>query len=145
MVGDLHIRIAKLAFHAKESPIRTRDEVFNLVSSRSRSPAEGIVWLSGHPLIQDSLKRYRSTSKVHLRRGRTTTFGRNSCWTWWPPRRSSGPCKQGLPYMFLLADGPSSCAGPCSMLRLFCQLFANQSHMPPTALQIIPITWPFAV
>ena len=24
---------AKLAFHAKESPIRTRDEVFNLVSS----------------------------------------------------------------------------------------------------------------
>ena len=31
--GDLHIRIAKLAFHAKESPIWTRDEVFNLVSS----------------------------------------------------------------------------------------------------------------
>ena len=31
--GDLHVRIAKLAFHAKESPIRTRDEVFNLVSS----------------------------------------------------------------------------------------------------------------
>ena len=31
--GDLHIRIAKLAFHAKESPIRTRDEVINLVSS----------------------------------------------------------------------------------------------------------------
>ena len=26
-----------------------------------------------------------------------------------------------------------------------CQLFANQSHMPPTALQTIPITWPFAV
>ena len=40
MVGDLHIRIAKLAFHAKESPIRTRDEVFNLVSSLSMSPAE---------------------------------------------------------------------------------------------------------
>ena len=33
MVGDLHIRIAKLAFHVKESPFRTRDEVFNLVSS----------------------------------------------------------------------------------------------------------------
>ena len=33
MVGDLYIRIAKLAFHAKESPFRTRDEVFNLVSS----------------------------------------------------------------------------------------------------------------
>ena len=31
--GDLHIRIAKLAFHAKESPVRTQDEVFNLVSS----------------------------------------------------------------------------------------------------------------
>ena len=31
--GDLHICIAKLAFHAKESPIRTWDEVFNLVSS----------------------------------------------------------------------------------------------------------------
>ena len=31
--GDLHIRITKLAFYAKESPIRTRDEVFNLVSS----------------------------------------------------------------------------------------------------------------
>ena len=40
MVGDLHIRIAKLAFHAKESPIRTRDEVFNLVSSLSWSPAD---------------------------------------------------------------------------------------------------------
>ena len=26
-----------------------------------------------------------------------------------------------------------------------CQLFANQSHMPPTALQTIPLTWPFAV
>ncbi len=26
-----------------------------------------------------------------------------------------------------------------------CQLFANQSHMPPTTLQTIPITWPFAV
>ena len=31
--GNVHIRIAKLAFHAKESPIRTRDEVFYLVSS----------------------------------------------------------------------------------------------------------------
>ena len=30
---EIHIRIAKLAFHAKESPIRTRDEVFCLVSS----------------------------------------------------------------------------------------------------------------
>ena len=31
--GNLHTRIAKLAFHAKESPTRTRDEVFNIVSS----------------------------------------------------------------------------------------------------------------
>ena len=30
---EIDIRIAKLAFHAKESPIRTRDEVFYLVSS----------------------------------------------------------------------------------------------------------------
>ena len=37
-VGDLHIRIAKLAFHAKESSTRTRDEVFSLVSSRFNSP-----------------------------------------------------------------------------------------------------------
>src|SRR3954464_4231845 len=39
--GHLHIHIAKLAFHAKESPIRTRNEVFNLVSSESNSPAKG--------------------------------------------------------------------------------------------------------
>ncbi len=26
-----------------------------------------------------------------------------------------------------------------------CQLFANQSHMPSTALKTIPITWPFAI
>ena len=31
--GDLHIRVTKLAFHAEESPIRTRDGVFDLVSS----------------------------------------------------------------------------------------------------------------
>ena len=31
--GDLHIRIAKLAFHTKESSIWTRDAFFNLVSS----------------------------------------------------------------------------------------------------------------
>ena len=33
-----NIRIAKLAFHAKESPIQTRDGVSSLVSSRSNSP-----------------------------------------------------------------------------------------------------------
>ena len=38
--GDLHIRIAKLAFHAKESPIRTQDGVLSLVSSCSNSPDE---------------------------------------------------------------------------------------------------------
>ena len=37
MVGDLNIRIAKLSFHAKESPFRTRDGVLSLVSSRSNS------------------------------------------------------------------------------------------------------------
>ena len=30
---EIYIRIAKLAFHAKESSIRTWDEVFYLVSS----------------------------------------------------------------------------------------------------------------
>ena len=30
---NLHIRIAKLAFHTKESPIRTRGEILSLVSS----------------------------------------------------------------------------------------------------------------
>ena len=29
--------------------------------------------------------------------------------------------------------------------RISSQLFANQSHMPTTALRTIPITWPFAV
>ena len=35
-----NIWIAKLVFHAKESPIRTRDGVLSLVSSRSNSPDE---------------------------------------------------------------------------------------------------------
>ena len=33
-----NIRITKLAFHAKVSPIQTRDEVLSLVSSRFNSP-----------------------------------------------------------------------------------------------------------
>ena len=33
-----NIRIAKLVFHAKESPFRTRAEVLSLVSSRFNSP-----------------------------------------------------------------------------------------------------------
>ena len=33
-----NIQIAKLAFHAKESPIQTRAEVLSLVSSRFNSP-----------------------------------------------------------------------------------------------------------
>ena len=61
MVGDLHIRIAKLAFHAKECPIRTQDEVFNLVSSWSWSPADDDSPADADssavrtPLVQDSL------------------------------------------------------------------------------------------
>ena len=35
-----NIRIAKLVFHAKESPIRTRDEVLSLASSWSSSPGK---------------------------------------------------------------------------------------------------------
>ena len=35
-----NIRIAKLALHAKESSIRTRDGVLSLVSSRFNSPAD---------------------------------------------------------------------------------------------------------
>ena len=50
-----NLRIAKLAFHAKESPIRTRDEVLSLVSSRFNSPDDVHRRLSGYPLIQDSL------------------------------------------------------------------------------------------
>ena len=38
--GNIHFQIANLAFHAKESPTQTRDEVFNLVSSQSNSPAK---------------------------------------------------------------------------------------------------------
>ena len=34
---NLHIRIAKLAFHAKETPIRTWDKVFYLVASVQQS------------------------------------------------------------------------------------------------------------
>ena len=50
-----NIRIAKLAFHAKESPIQTRAEVLSLVSSRFNSPDVVHSSLSGYPLIQDSL------------------------------------------------------------------------------------------
>ena len=46
--GDLHIQIAKLAFHAKETPTRTRDEVFNLVSSQSNSPIETLLCMEGN-------------------------------------------------------------------------------------------------
>ena len=50
-----NVRIAKLVFHAKESPIRTRDEVLSLVSSRSNSPAKVYSTTVRYPLIQDSL------------------------------------------------------------------------------------------
>ena len=55
MVGDLHIRIAKLAFHAKESAIRTRAEVLSLVSSRFNSLDVVHIPAVRIPLIQDSL------------------------------------------------------------------------------------------
>ena len=38
-IRKYNIRITKLVFHAKESPIRTRDEVLSLVSSWSIRPA----------------------------------------------------------------------------------------------------------
>ena len=53
--GNLHIRIAKLAFHAKESPTRTQDEVFNLYLHSQTVRPKDIVRLSEDPLIQDSL------------------------------------------------------------------------------------------
>ena len=55
MVGDLHIRIAKLAFHAKESPIRTRTESSILYLRSLGVRRMMIVRLFGHPLVQDSL------------------------------------------------------------------------------------------
>ena len=45
--GDLHIRIAKLAFHAKESPIRTRDEISILHLHSPTVRPKDIVRLSG--------------------------------------------------------------------------------------------------
>ena len=55
MVGDLHIRIAKLAFHAKESPSGhgTESSILYLHSLVVRRTM--IVRLSGHPLVQDAL------------------------------------------------------------------------------------------
>ena len=53
--GDLHVRIAKLAFHAKESPIRTWDEVFSLDLHSPTVRQNYIVRLSEDPLIQDFL------------------------------------------------------------------------------------------
>ena len=47
-----NIRIAKLVFHAKESPTRTWDGVLSLVSSRSNSPDEvysPAVWIPPNP------------------------------------------------------------------------------------------------
>ena len=54
-----NLRIAKLVFHAKESPFRTRDGVLGLVSSRSNSPDDAYspaVWIPPNPgLPQDPL------------------------------------------------------------------------------------------
>ena len=52
---NLHILTAKIAFHAKESPLRTRDEVFYLVFHSPTDRHTHIVRLSEDPLIQDSL------------------------------------------------------------------------------------------
>ena len=81
---------------------------------------------------------------MYLRRGRAESSGRNSCRTRRAPSRSPGPYRQGLPYMILLANCPGRCSGLSPTMRRL-QLFANQSHMPPTALKTISITWPFAV
>ena len=55
MVGDLHICIPKLAFHAKEVPSGhgTKSLILYLHSPGVRPKV--IVRLSGHPLIRDSL------------------------------------------------------------------------------------------
>ena len=52
---EYNIRIAKLVFHAKESPIQTWDEVLSLVSSQPTIRLKYIVRLPGYALIQDSL------------------------------------------------------------------------------------------
>ena len=56
------IRIAKLVFHAKESPIRTRVGVLSLVSSRSNSPDDAyspVVWIPPNPgLPQASFSKF---------------------------------------------------------------------------------------
>ena len=65
MVGDLHIRIAKLAFHAKESPIRnvTKSSILYLHSPGVRPKV--IVRPSGHPLIRDSLSEHIDVDRIH--------------------------------------------------------------------------------
>ena len=67
MVGDLHIRIAKLAFHAKESPIRTRKKSSILYLHSPTVRPKYIVRLSEDPLIQDSLS--QPSPKFKSRRG----------------------------------------------------------------------------
>ena len=79
-------------------------------------------------------KHYWSPSKVHLRRGRAEAFGRNSRRTRQAPRRNPGPCKQGLPYMFLLVDGSGRCttSGPrLCWLPAFCKPKPHATHRPP--------------
>ena len=53
---NLRIRIAKIAFHAKVSPIRTREEVFGLCVFIAHQSGP---WIAGRtpedPLVQDSL------------------------------------------------------------------------------------------
>ena len=64
-----NIRIAKLVFHAKESPLRTRDEVLCLYLHGSIVRPKYIVRLSGYPLIQDSLRGSPDLPACGLQRG----------------------------------------------------------------------------
>ena len=58
--------------------------------------------------------------------------------------RGPGPCKQGLPYRILLADGPGRRSG-LSPTLCWLPAFCKPKPYAPTTLQTIPITWPFAV
>ena len=98
-----NIRIAKLAFHAKESSIRTQVEVLSLVSSRFNCPNivhSPAVRIPPNPGLPQA------------------------------PRRGSSTSQQGLPYKFLLADGPSRRTGPCPTLRRLPALCQSESYAP---------------
>ena len=134
MVGDLHIRIAKLAFHAKESPIRTRDKSSILYLHSLGVRPMMIVRLSGHPLVRDSL----SSPRTGLQRRRVR---RVYCL-----RR----CKVGSPSNFMFLSNsvrlPYKCCAPwllrpimaffhvsyeCEKLGYFYILPPSRANEPP--------------